>query len=146
MDQPGVEYGEGGGHDPAMEARVGRLEEDMRDVKATLLRLEPMIVRIDATMPFLAKASDLADLRGELRTELHTELGRLRTELHSELGGMRGELHSELGKIRVELAGKASLAGVWTVGITLLGLTVAGMAAGAIYLPLLFRVLHLAAP
>ncbi|MBV8614952.1 MAG: hypothetical protein JOY66_14485 [Acetobacteraceae bacterium] len=47
-----------------------RLEEDMRDVKATLVRLEPMIVRIDATLtatlPHLATKAELADLRSEL--------------------------------------------------------------------------------
>jgi len=53
-----------------LEPRVARLEEDMRDVKATLARLEPMIVRIDAaltaTLPHLATKAELADLRSEL--------------------------------------------------------------------------------
>jgi len=53
-----------------LEPRVVRLEEDMRDVKATLVRLEPMIVRIDATLtatlPHLATKAELADLRSEL--------------------------------------------------------------------------------
>jgi hypothetical protein len=65
-----------------MEARVARLEDDMREVKAVLWRLEPMIIRIDAvvnaTLPTLATKADLADLRGEaaeLRSDLRTELG-----------------------------------------------------------------------
>jgi hypothetical protein len=32
------------------EARIERLDEDVRDIKATLARFEPMIVRIDATL------------------------------------------------------------------------------------------------
>ena len=38
MDQPA--------QDPPLEARVGRLEVDMHDVKSTLGRLEPLIVSI----------------------------------------------------------------------------------------------------
>lgn len=48
-----------------MEARVARLEEDVRDVKAVLARIEPMIIRIDATMtatlPTLATKAELAE-------------------------------------------------------------------------------------
>ncbi len=53
-----------------MEQRVTRLEEDMQGVKAVLGRLEPMIVRIDATLaatlPHLATKAEIADLRGEM--------------------------------------------------------------------------------
>ncbi len=52
-----------------LEPRVAHLEEDMRDVKATLARLEPMIVRIDATLtatlPHLATRAELADKPGK---------------------------------------------------------------------------------
>lgn len=51
-----------------MEARVARLEQDMREVKAMLWRLEQIIVRIDtvitSTRPQLATKAELADLRG----------------------------------------------------------------------------------
>lgn len=40
-------------HYAALEARVGRLEEDMREVRAMHGQMLPMIVRIDATMPHL---------------------------------------------------------------------------------------------
>jgi len=33
-----------------LEARFARLEEDMREVKAILARLEPIVARIDATL------------------------------------------------------------------------------------------------
>lgn len=69
-----VEKGGASPYDPRMEARVARLEEDMREVKGILARLEPMIIRIDAvvsaTLPTLATKGDLADLRSELRGEL----------------------------------------------------------------------------
>jgi len=39
--------GNGGDGGDIMELRVQRLEEDMREVKNTLSRLEPLIVRID---------------------------------------------------------------------------------------------------
>ena len=61
-------------YDPRMEACVARLEEDMREVKGILARIEPMIIRIDAvigaTLPTLATKADIADLRSELRSEL----------------------------------------------------------------------------
>jgi hypothetical protein len=53
-----------------MEERVTRSEEDMRDVKSALSRLEPMIIRIDAslaaTLPHLATKAEVADLRADM--------------------------------------------------------------------------------
>jgi len=57
-------------YDPGMEARVARLEQDMHEVKAVLTRIEPLIIRIDATMPHLATKAALAELGSELRAEL----------------------------------------------------------------------------
>jgi hypothetical protein len=56
----------GGGHyDPVMEIRVSRLEEDMRDMKSSMTRLEMTTVRIEtmlaATLPYLATKADLAE-------------------------------------------------------------------------------------
>jgi hypothetical protein len=56
----------GGGHyDPVMEIRVSRLEEDMRDMKSSMTRLEMTTVRIEtmlaATLPHLATKADLAE-------------------------------------------------------------------------------------
>jgi hypothetical protein len=48
-----------------MEARVARLEEDMREVKAILAQMLPMIVRIDATIPHLATKAELAGKPGK---------------------------------------------------------------------------------
>jgi len=47
-----------------MEARISRLEEDMREVKATGARLEAAAIRIEtmlsATLPHLATKAELA--------------------------------------------------------------------------------------
>ena len=50
------------------ETRTDRLEEDVRDIKATLARLEPMIIRIDAQLPHLATKAELEKKPG--RAEL----------------------------------------------------------------------------
>ena len=141
MDQA-IEGGDGGSQDPVMDARVTRLEDDMRDVRAILARLEPMIVRIDATMPFLAKASDLSDLR----TELKGDMASLRTELKGDMASLRTELKGDIARLEIEIGKKASTLTVWTAGMTLLGLTMAALAAGAVYLPFLYKVMHLSPP
>jgi len=69
-----------------LEGRLDRLEEDVREIKATLVRLEPMINRIDATLPFLATKVELANLR----TEVLTELARKPTQLY--LWGVMGAM------------------------------------------------------
>jgi hypothetical protein len=89
-----------------MEARVSRLEEDMRAVKVTLPRMEASIIRIEtmlaATLPHLATKADLA----ELRTEMKADYASLRTEMKAENAGLRGEM----ADLRTETkAGYASL-------------------------------------
>ena len=87
-------------HDPGMDARVSRLEDDLGDVKATLRRLEPMIARIDAILPHLATKVDLMDVR----TELKTEIASVRIEILS----VRSELKDEIADVKVALADKPS--------------------------------------
>ena len=43
--------------------RLDRLEEDVREIKAMLTGLVPLINRIDAQLPYLATKAELADLR-----------------------------------------------------------------------------------
>jgi hypothetical protein len=61
---------DGGPYDPLMEARVSRLEEDMRELKAAWPRMEAAIIRIEATLaatlPHLATKADLAQLEVKL--------------------------------------------------------------------------------
>lgn len=56
---------------PLMEARVSRLEEDMRDVKPRLPRMAEAIIRIEAmlyaTLPHRATKGDLANPRTDTR-------------------------------------------------------------------------------
>ena len=51
-------------YDPGHEARISRLEDEMRDVKSTLGQMLPILVRIDstltATLPHLATKAELA--------------------------------------------------------------------------------------
>ena len=70
----------------------------MRDVKATLGRLEPMLIRIDAqlqaTLPHLATKAELADIKVELadfRSEVRVSLAGLpsKTYLWGILGVLR---------------------------------------------------------
>jgi hypothetical protein len=65
---------DGGPYDPLMEARVSRLEEDMREVKAGWSRMEAAIIRIEATLdavlPHLATKADIAELKSELKADI----------------------------------------------------------------------------
>ncbi len=54
-----------GRYGPGMEARVARLQQDLREAKAVLAQMLPMIVRIDATIPHLATKAELADKPGK---------------------------------------------------------------------------------
>jgi hypothetical protein len=63
-DTPVARHG-GGHYDPVMELRVSRLEEDMRDMKSSMTRLEMATVEIKTmlatTLPHLATKADLAE-------------------------------------------------------------------------------------
>jgi hypothetical protein len=100
-----------GPHSPSgWEWRVSRLEDDMRDIKAILAQIVPLIVRIDATitarLPHLATKAELADVRSELL--------------------------KETGAIRAELAEKPSRAYLWGVLAVLVTAYGAGLAAIAV--------------
>ena len=117
--------GTGGGRDmPGIEVRVVTLENEMREVRAILGRMEPLLVRLDERTANLATKAELAEVRADLKAEL-------------------GEVRSD---ILVELAGKATKGTVWTVGLTLAGVIVAAMAAGAVYMPYVAALLRRAGP
>jgi hypothetical protein len=79
--------------------RLDRLEEDVRDIKATLKDLAPLIVRIDerirSELPHLATKAELTTGLAELRDEI----GNLRTELRTGLADKpsRGYLWAVMG-------------------------------------------------
>ena len=98
-------------YDPDHEVRISRLEDDVRDGKATLAQMVPMLVRIDsmltATLPHLATKAEFAELRAEvksdiagLRTEVKSDLAELRAESRSDLGGLRAQVNSDVGGLR----------------------------------------------
>ena len=62
------------------EDRLGRVEEDVREIKTTLAGLVPLINRIDerlnTSLPHPATKAELADLRTELLTALAHKPGR----------------------------------------------------------------------
>jgi len=96
---------------PALEARVGWLEQDLHEMKLTLGRLERLIVSIHAQISHLATKAEAERARGDLETKIEQ---------------LRGELRVGLAKL----------------GGTHLGLVVAGIIAGAAYLPILARAFH----
>jgi ribosomal protein L29 len=100
----------------------------MREVKATLPRMEASIIRIEtmlaATLPHLATKADLAELRTEmkadyagLRTEmkadnagLRSEMADLRTEIKADYASLRTEMKADYASLRTETKeGDASL-------------------------------------
>ncbi len=130
---------DGGPYDPLMEARVSRLEEDMREVKATLPRMEAAIVRIETmlstTLPHLATKADLADLRTEmkadcagLRAETKADYGGLRTEMKTNYGDLKTELKSDIARLDVSLADKPGKTYVLAVLLTAYACGLAGLA------------------
>jgi uncharacterized coiled-coil protein SlyX len=67
----------GGPEDPALERRVTQLEEDMRFVKATLGRLEPLIVEIHRDMARRSELNEVRDRLAETREEVKEMKGAL---------------------------------------------------------------------
>jgi hypothetical protein len=112
-------------YDPSMEARVARLEEDMREVKAVLGRLEPIIVRMDsvitATLPTLATKAELA----ELRSDLKAEIAGVRSDLNADIAAVRSDLV-------VQLADKPTKTYMWGILGVLTAAYASGLAAMAV--------------
>ena len=139
MSPDGVAPPGGPPRDPWMDARVSRLEDDMGEIKATLRRLEPMIVRLDATVPHLATKADLAGVRTELkeeisslRTELKGEIAGIRTELKGEITSVRMDLTRDIADVKVALADKPSRAYMWTIMTAMVAAFACGLAGLAI--------------
>ncbi len=110
-----------GAYDPDMEARLTRLEEDSREVKATLTRLddrmarlepmverlarlEPMVERLvtlfETTLPHLAAKAEVADLR----TEMHDQYSGLRAEMHTGFNEQREATKERFNRLQTEMS------------------------------------------
>lgn len=63
-----------GGEAPALPdataARIDRLEREVADSAALLARIEPMVARIDATVPGLASKVELERMRAQVAAQL----------------------------------------------------------------------------
>ena len=77
---------------PALEFRVSRLESDVHDKWATMLRLEVIVTEIkatlDATLPHLATKAEVLGLRGAMKSELAELRSELRTGLADLAAGL----------------------------------------------------------
>lgn len=83
---PPIDDGGGGPHDPHMEQRVARLENDVGEIKATLGRLEPMLARMSAEF-----------------TEFRKDMGEFRKDM-GEFGKGMGEFRKDMAKTREDMA------------------------------------------
>jgi hypothetical protein len=79
-DQP-VERSDPTPYPPALEVRVSRLEQDSRDIRETMARLEAAVTRLeaktdrlevkfDATIPHLATKEDLAGVKEHVAVQI----------------------------------------------------------------------------
>jgi hypothetical protein len=111
-----------------MEDRVGRLEGDVRDVKSLLSRLEPVIIRIDAsltaTLPHLATRAEVT----AMRSEVNRDIAGLRIDVHQKLSDMNLKLW-EMNLKLSDMPNRIYMWGVLGVLITAYG---AGLAALAV--------------
>ena len=92
---PPIDGGGGPPHTPDMEARVAALEIDVKEVKATLGRLEPMLVRMDErTKDMLARADfiRLDEKIGKIDIKLDERLKNLPTA--EGFGRLEGKVSS----------------------------------------------------
>ena len=95
---PSVAGGGDGPHDPGMDARVTALEGDMKDVKASLQRLELGQVRMETVLATLATKADVVAVEGKL--------GAL-TEKVVALDGRLGRVEANVGTALTTAVGKA---------------------------------------
>src|ERR1700722_8706567 len=87
---------------PDIEFRVGRLEQDMGDVKSILGQMLPLIVRIDATMPHLATKAEVQAAFGTLDGKigaLDGKIGTLAADFGTAIGTLDGKIGALDGKV-----------------------------------------------
>jgi DNA anti-recombination protein RmuC len=96
MPDTTIEQPTGGPYDPPLEPRVTRLEENMGDLKA-------IIARIDAILPHLATAAQVAELRGEIDVKFARFAGEFDTRLERFAGGFDARLERMSGEFDKKL-------------------------------------------
>lgn len=79
VEQPG-----GGPYDPSVEPRVSRLDGQMSD-------LRPILARIEAILPQLATAAQVAELRGDIDLKLAKFAGEFESKFERFAGKFEAE-------------------------------------------------------
>lgn len=90
VEQPG-----GGPYDPSVEPRVSRLEEQMSD-------LRPTLARIEAILPQLATAAQVAELRGDIDLKLARFAGEFDTKLAKFAGEVEIKFERFAGEVDIK--------------------------------------------
>ncbi len=85
MPDTTVEPGGSGPYDRPVEARVSRLEEQMSDLK-------PILARIEAVLPHLATAAQVAELKGDLERKFAEFTGTIELKQAQFAGSMESKL------------------------------------------------------
>jgi hypothetical protein len=105
------------------------------DIQATLRRLEPLIISIHATLPYLATKDTVTRIDATLTATLPTLATK--AELTTGLSEVRGEIAA----VKVALAALPGKAYLWLVIGTLIVAYAAGLA-GLALLPVATKLLH----
>jgi ribosomal protein L29 len=106
----------GPAHESGLDARVGRLESDVSEIRAILNRLAPRIDEmygfLTARLPELATKAELTGLRAETETQIAgvgTEIAELRAETKTQIAGvgteiadLRAETKTQIADLRAE--------------------------------------------
>ncbi len=84
---PSTPAAQGGGSGPfdPLEARVARLEADMREVKANTRAIGDSLIRIEGKLDTKASAADLAEIKGKLDSKASAaDVGTLSGKLNDK--------------------------------------------------------------
>jgi hypothetical protein len=102
MPDTTVELGGSGPYDRPVEPRVSRLEEQMSDLK-------PILARIEAVLPHLATAAQVADLKGDLERKFAEFAGAIELKQAQFAGSQESKLAQFAGSLesrQVQFAGE----------------------------------------
>jgi hypothetical protein len=97
MPDTTVEPGGSGPYDRPVEARVSRLEEQMSDLK-------PILARIEAVLPHLATAAQVAELKGDLERKFAEFTGTIELKQAQFAGSMESKLAQFAGSFESKQA------------------------------------------
>ena len=86
----------------------------------------------------------IENVRGALEARIENVRGTLEAKIESVRGDLEAKIEGLRGEVHAGLAEKPGFVGMWVMGATLFGLVVAGITAGAAYLPIIARAFHAA--